>query len=93
MSAIYEVDSKLKKVFQEQNSVKFQNEWYFWDEVKINNKRDFNYLKTIEKKSTMIGYYLDIINYINSTMMKFFLLLNKRAGVMNMFWIQQNQII
>jgi len=50
MSAIYEVDSKLKKVFQEQNSVKFQKEWYFWDEVKINNKPDFNYLKTIEKK-------------------------------------------
>ena len=97
MSAIYEVDSKLKKVFQEQNSVKFQKEWYFWDEVKINNKPDFNYLKTIEKKYNinlwLWAYNFDIINYINSAMMKFFLLLNKRAGFMNMFWIQQNQII
>ena len=50
MSTIYEVDSKLKKIFQEQNSVKFQNEWYFWDHVKLNNKPDINYLKTIEKK-------------------------------------------
>lgn len=50
VSVIYEVNSQLKKIFQEQEFVKFQKEWYFWDETKLNSKPDFDYLKTIEKK-------------------------------------------
>ena len=48
--AIIDITNISKKFFQEQNLVKFQKTWFYFDNVKPNNKPDINYLKNIEKK-------------------------------------------
>lgn len=48
--AIIDITNISKKFFQEQNLVEFQKTWFYFDNVRPNNKPDINYLKNIEKK-------------------------------------------
>ena len=43
--AIIEIHDKPKKFFEQQQFVKFQKVWYFYDHVSVTNKKpDLNYL-------------------------------------------------
>jgi len=53
--AIIDITNKPKKFFQQQNFVKFTEQWFFHDYIKKNHQPDINYLKSIEKK-----YQIDI---------------------------------
>ena len=45
---IYDLNHHLKKSFINQNIIKFEKEWYFWDHVGKTKKPDIEYLKKIE---------------------------------------------
>jgi len=49
--AIFDVDDKAKKFFQQQKIVKYEKFWYFMDFIKkTNSSPDLEYLKTFEQK-------------------------------------------
>ena len=50
ISAIYDVNKNLKDIFKNQNFVKFEKQWFFWEHVNKLGKPDLEYLMNMEKK-------------------------------------------
>ena len=48
--SIIEMMNTPTKYFKTQNKVKFEKNWYLFEEVNMNSKPDINYLKSIEEK-------------------------------------------
>lgn len=72
---IVDTNKYIKKIFQEQQIVKFEKTWYYRDHIlQLNRKPDLNYLSSLEKKYNInfwLTAYVDRIFYQYNNYYKF----------------------
>ena len=74
ISAIYDVNKNLKDIFKNQNFVKIEKQWFFWDYIKKLDKPDLDYLMRMEKKYNLnlwLMMYNDRLFYKFNDLYKF----------------------
>ena len=74
ISAIYDVNKNLKEIFKNQNFVKIEKQWFFWDYIKKLDKPDLDYLMRMEKKYNLnlwLMMYNDRLFYKFNDLYKF----------------------